>query len=256
MTGTIASFGLEALAKIRVNRLALNDIAVGLLFGLNADGKIIPADRSTNVKAVGIVSVGSQYKWGAEKEFNKDNELRAGKSTDAEVYAILNVDEGTFTDAQIGNDIYLDTAGGFTLTPTTTIGETLQKVGKVHSQASVQIDLTHDPEGTIVTASNFDVVEVSADGALATSGIALVTTGGSALNATLGAPTPQTQVRIKLVTDGGGNLIVTTGAGITFDGTNNTATFADVLDELVLGYKSATEWIIIENVGAVALSAV
>lgn len=256
MTGTKGSFGLEALAKIRTNRLALNDIAVGLLFGLDANGKIIPADRSTNVKAVGIVSVGSEYVEGSAREFNKDDELRSGKSTDAEVYMIVNMPNSTFTNAQIGNVLYLDTAGGFTLTPTTTIGETLQRVGKVHSRASVQLDLTHDPEGTVVTASNFDVVEVSADGAIATSGIALVTTGAGALNATLGAPTPQTQVRIKVVTDGGGNLIVTTGAGITFDATNNTATFADGLDELVLGYKSATEWIIIENVGAVALSAV
>jgi hypothetical protein len=50
-------------------------------------------------------------------------------------------------------------------------------------------------------------------------------------------------------------VVLTTAAGVTFDGTNNTATFNAAGDELVLGYKSATEWEVIENT-SVTLSAV
>ena len=256
MTGTVASFGLEVLSKIRPNRVALNDIEVGLLVGMDANGKLIPADRTTNVKAVGIITTGSEYVSGSARELNKVDKLRAGKSKDLEVYAIINLDNDTFTNAQIGVYVYIDGDGEFTLTKPTTIGENLQKVGRVYSKASVKIDLTMDTEGEVITASNFDVFEVSTAGALSTAGISLVTTGAGDLALTLGTPTAGTQVRIKVVVDGGGNAVVTTGAGITFDGTNNQATFADALDELVLGYKSATEWIVIENVGAVALAAV
>ena len=253
--GTVASFGMEALSKVRTERPALNDIAVGLLFGIDVNGKAIPADKGTNVKAVGIVTLGTPDDYGVAREFNKVDQTNAGKFTKAEGFAIVNEDEGTFTEAQIGNLVYLGDAGAYTLVATSTIGETLQKVGKVYSKASVQIDLGIDPQGEILVASNFDVVEVSVDGVLATSGIALVTTGASVdVAMTLGAPTKGTQVRVKLVVDGTKNLVITTGSGITFDGTHTIATLDTVLDELVMGYKSATEWIIVENIGAVALS--
>lgn len=48
-------------------------------------------------------------------------------------------------------------------------------------------------------------------------------------------------------------IVTTTG---TFDGTNNTATFNAADESLVLFGTSSTRWIIIANVGAVALSAV
>jgi hypothetical protein len=253
MIGTLASFGIEALSKVRTNRKTLADMNVGLLFGINSDGKAIPADSSTGVRAVGIANCGTEYAYGVAREFNKTDKVNAGKEVNAEQFGIINVAADSFTQLQIGAPIYLSTAGSFTLTEPTTVGHLSQKVGKVYSRASVQIDLTQD-SGTIVGVDNFTVFEVSTAGALSTKGISLVTTGSGALALTLGAPTIGTQVRIKLVTDGGGNATVTTGTGISFDGTNNTAVFADALDELVLGYKSATQWIIIENVGAVALS--
>lgn len=42
----------------------------------------------------------------------------------------------------------------------------------------------------------------------------------------------------------------------TFDGTNNKATFADASDTLVLFGISSTRFVIVENIGGVALSAV
>lgn len=105
-----------------------------------------------------------------------------------------------------------------------------------------------------VLASN-DVTAVSANGALAISGISLIAGGTGLASLTLAAPQPGCQARIKVASLSSGNVVVTTAAGVTFDGTNNTATFNAAADELVLGYKSATEWTVIENT-SVSLSAV
>lgn len=50
-----------------------------------------------------------------------------------------------------------------------------------------------------------------------------------------------------------GHTVTTAG---TFDGTNNTATFNAANETLVLFGVSATRWVIIQNIGSVALSAV
>lgn len=47
---------------------------------------------------------------------------------------------------------------------------------------------------------------------------------------------------------------VKTGSGVTFDGTNNTATFPDAGDTLVLISVSLTRWLILLNIGAVGLT--
>lgn len=150
MKGNVLSFGLEALGKIRTNREVLADIEVGTLFGLDANGKVIPADRSTNVKAIGIVTNGNITPLGNAREFNKDGVVYAGKRVDAEQFAIVDVDDATFTNAQIGDLVYLSTAGEYETTPTAVVGETLQIVGKIYSKSSILIDLTVDPQGTIV----------------------------------------------------------------------------------------------------------
>jgi len=252
----VAQFGLDALAAIRKNVVLNEDITEGLLFGLNGDGEAVKADASTGVVAKGIIIRGSASGWGEAVVFNKASTLKAGDYTDLNKYAVIDVPAGTYNNAQIGNKLYLGEAGAYTTVENTTLGELNQEVGYVLSTDAIAIDLTKDTEGTVNVAGNFDVFEVSTEGALSTAGISLVTTGSGDLALTLGAPKAGTQVRIKLVSDGGGDAVVTTKTGVTFDGTNNQATFDDVLDELVLGYKSATEWIIIENVGAVALAAV
>lgn len=253
----IANYGVDTLATVRENVALAEDIAEGLLVGYNGSGKLIKADASTGVKAVGIITEGSASKWGAAIVFNKTSVKLTGDYADLNRYAVIDVTEGTYTTSQVGSPLYLSTAGTYTLTKNTTVGQLNQLVGFVLGTGEVLINLDLGfKEATVNTVGNFDVTEVSVAGALNTSGISLVTTGAGDLALTLGAPTKGTQVRIKLVVDGGGNATVTTETGITFDGTNNTATFADALDELVLGYKSATEWIIIENVGSVALSAV
>lgn len=105
-----------------------------------------------------------------------------------------------------------------------------------------------------VLASN-DVTVVSANGALPISGISLIAGGTGLAGLTLAAPAPGCLARIRVATISSGNVVVTTAAGVTFDGTNNTATCNAAADELILAYKSATEWHVVSNT-SVTLSAV
>jgi hypothetical protein len=253
MIGTLASFGIEALSKVRTNRKTLADMNVGLLFGINSDGKAIPADSSTGVRAVGIANCGTEYAYGVAREFNKTDKVNAGKEVNAEQFGIINVAADSFTQLQIGAPIYLSTAGSFSLTAPTVVGHLSQKVGKVYSRASVQIDLTQDA-GTAV-ANN--IAFYSANGAITPSGYALIAGGTGIAGLTLGAPTPGVYLEIRIDSLSSGNVVVTTGTGITLNSTgNNTATFNAAGEALRLGYFSATRWQIIENVNAVALSTV
>lgn len=82
--------------------------------------------------------------------------------------------------------------------------------------------------------------------------------GGTGISGlTLGAPHPGAILRINLRSITSGSVVVTTESGITFDGTNNTATFNAVNDELIIGqYKfDYTEWMIYKN-NSVVLSLV
>lgn len=105
-----------------------------------------------------------------------------------------------------------------------------------------------------VLVSN-DVTELSTNTAIPVSGVSLISGGTGLASMTLAAPQAGCQARIRIVALSSGNVVVTTPTGVTFDGTNNTATFNAVADELVLGYKSATQWIVIENT-SVSLSSV
>jgi len=99
-----------------------------------------------------------------------------------------------------------------------------------------------------------DATVHAAGAALATSGINLITGGTGIADFTLAAPAPGDRCEIRIDSLSSGDVVVTTAAGVTFDGTNNTATLNAAAEALILVYKSATEWQIVENVGAVALS--
>jgi len=104
-----------------------------------------------------------------------------------------------------------------------------------------------------VLASN-NVTVISANGAVPISGQNVVVGGAGLAGLTLAAPEPGVLCTI-VVRSTSGNVVVTTASGVTFDGTNNTATFNAAADKLVLGYASATQWVVVENV-SVTLSAV
>lgn len=146
----VAQYGLDALAHIRKNVEAGVDITAGLLFGLDANGKAILADAGTPVRAVGVVVDGSPDNWGAQKTFSKTSILKTGDFTDLNRFAIIDVAENTYTNAQIGVKLYLGASGAVTLTQNTTSTELDQHVGYVSSRSSYTIDLTKDTEGTVV----------------------------------------------------------------------------------------------------------
>lgn len=92
-----------------------------------------------------------------------------------------------------------------------------------------------------------DLLERSTNGACLVSGVTMVA-GGTGLNGlTLAAPVAGARARIILESITSGDVVLKTPAGVTFDGTNNTATFNAAADELELIYKSATQWKVIKN---------
>ncbi len=93
--------------------------------------------------------------------------------------------------------------------------------------------------------------------ALDLSGLETLNEAGSPLVMTLADPGVR-GLRLSIAQiDGGtqGHTVTTASAG-GFDGTNNTATFDAAFETLDLLSVSGTRWVILSNVGAVALSAV
>lgn len=105
-----------------------------------------------------------------------------------------------------------------------------------------------------VLASN-DFLVRSTNGALFISGYNVIVGGTGLASLTLAAPEEGAKCVIVLASISSGTVVVTTAAGTTFDGTNNTATFNAANDKLVLVYKTDTQWQIVENI-SVSLSAV
>lgn len=87
-------------------------------------------------------------------------------------------------------------------------------------------------------------------------GVTLITGGTGIADLTLAAPSEGAVAIIRVASLSSGDVVVTTADGVTFDGTNNTATFDAADEALMLVYSSATAWAVALNVGSVALSAV
>lgn len=98
------------------------------------------------------------------------------------------------------------------------------------------------------------VTKYSTATAIAVYGKAVIA-GGTGLAMTLAAPVAGCLCDINVLSLASGSVVVTCAAGVTFDGTNNTATFNAAADRLTIGYKSATQWEIFLN-NSVTLSAV
>jgi len=127
---------------------------------------------------------------------------------------------------------------------------------KVHINGTVIIDNTSITANKLknVLITN-DITVYDGDGAINISGIALIDGGTGISGLTLAAPAPGVSCKIKIRSITSGDVVVTTDAGVTFDGTNNTATFNAEDDELVMGYESAIKWSIYTN-NSVVLSPV
>lgn len=96
----------------------------------------------------------------------------------------------------------------------------------------------------------------SANGAINPKGVALITGGTGLSGLTLRAPKPDEQITIRVNTLTSGTVVLTAATGVTLNGTNNTATFDAIGDELILAYSAENTWKILKNTGAVALTTV
>jgi len=124
--------------------------------------------------------------------------------------------------------------------------------GVLYTAAQIDAVLSGSGNGTVLL--NQIVTAYSVNGAIAPAGLAAVALG-TGLIMTLAAPVVYGVCDINIVSRTSGNLVLTCAAGVTFDGTNNTATFNAVNDRLTIGYKSATQWEILFN-NSVVLSLV
>lgn len=97
---------------------------------------------------------------------------------------------------------------------------------------------------------------IAANGAVLTNGLTLVTGGTGIAGLTIAAPSPGHRAVIRVASITSGSVVLTAAAGVTLDGTNNTATFDAANEAVSLVYNGHNAWIIELNVGGVALSAV
>lgn len=122
--------------------------------------------------------------------------------------------------------------------------------------ADVQGDLVGDVTGNLVGQHRHEVSPLTASGAIAIdSGIVTLAHNTVAIAATLDAPTAGDELYIiNTSASGTAAHTVKTPAGVTWDGTNNTATLNAPGEALHVVAVSATRWFILENIGAVGLS--
>jgi hypothetical protein len=100
--------------------------------------------------------------------------------------------------------------------------------------------------------------ELTASGAITlNNGVVKLNHASVIIAATLDAPNEGDELKIiNTSASGTAAHTVTTAAGVTFDGTNNTATLNAPGEALHIIALSATRWFIMVNVGSVALSSV
>jgi hypothetical protein len=125
--------------------------------------------------------------------------------------------------------------------------------GVKYTAAQIDAVLSGSGNGTVIL--NQVVTSYSSNGAIAVAGKAAIDGGTGLAAMTLAAPVQYGICDINLRSLTSGTVIITCAAGVTFDGTNNTATFNAVNDRLTIGYKSATQWELFLN-NSVVLSLV
>lgn len=99
----------------------------------------------------------------------------------------------------------------------------------------------------------FTTAGASGQKACLTNGLTVVTGGTGIADLTLAAPKPGHRAIIRLASISSGTVVVKTPSGVTFDGTNNTATFNAAEDSLTLVANTALAWAVELNV-SVSLS--
>lgn len=136
-------------------------------------------------------------------------------------------------------------------------GYLYQRDTKLTASASEINSLSTQISNVGTLMANTSVTEVdgsTGNKACAVNGLTLIEGDTGIADLTLAAPTPGAVAHIKLDSLTSGQVVVTCDTGVTFDGTNDVATFDAAGETLVLYYKAADEWAVAQNVGSVALS--
>jgi hypothetical protein len=117
-------------------------------------------------------------------------------------------------------------------------------------------DVTGNVTGDVVGEHRHSVQELTETGAITiNSGVVGLNHASTIIAATLDAPTAGDELYIiNTSASGTAAHTVTTAAGVTFDGTNNTATLNAPDEALHIIAVSPTRWFILENIGSVGLS--
>lgn len=141
-----------------------------------------------------------------------------------------------FTELEAQTALYADTIGERTAANGVLVDGVLLKDGRHNGGRTVQ--------------------ELTASGAITlNSGLVLLNHASTIIAATLDAPTPGDElIIVDSSASGTAAHTVTLPAGVTWDGTNNTATLNAPGEALHVIALSATRWLILENIGSVALS--
>jgi len=130
--------------------------------------------------------------------------------------------------------------------------------GAITATGGVIGGVTGDVTGDVTGEHTHSTQELTASGAVTLgSGVLLLNHATVVIAATLAAPVAGAELYIiDNAASGTAAHTVTTAAGVTWDGTNNTATFNAVGEALHVVAISATRWFILENIGTVGLSSV
>lgn len=126
------------------------------------------------------------------------------------------------------------------------------------SDTIVAAGFTGNLTGNTVGEHRHSVQTLTTSGAITiNSGIVLLQHNSTIIAATLDAPTAGDKLYIiNASASGTAAHTVTLPSGVTWDGTNNTATLNAPNEALHVVAISATRWFIMENIGSVALSTV
>lgn len=129
---------------------------------------------------------------------------------------------------------------------------------KVQVAETLEVDGQATLAGGLTTQHRHESQTLTATGAITIdSGVVLLSHPSTIIAATLDAPTVGDELYIiNSSASGTAAHTVTLPSGVTFDGTNNTATLNAPNEALHIIAISATRWFILENIGSVGLSSV
>ena len=175
----------------------------------------------------------------------------------------IDADADTYLEATTDDtvDIYISGAKDFSLTANTLTalsGSTIatNTIAETTAASGVTIDGLLVKDGKIDAAN--PAQELTASGAITiNNGLVMLNHATVAIAATLDAPVAGDELFIvDSSASGTAAHTVTTEAGVTWDGTNNTATLNAPDEALHVIALSATRWYIVDNNGSVGLSSV